>query len=683
MNKPDEVMMKRYFIFLFFLASFNRIGFTQTDSTSIITGWQLFDNYSNSTSIVLDTNLTDFQRFYPNYSYSISNSYLGNLGSPSLSNVFSDRIFNDDVFFLNSYLSYFYTAENTKYYNTKKPFSSLTYNFVIPTRTLFSEESFKAFFTQNITPELNFAMLYHNESARGHYNYTQVRNNSFRLNASYRGQRYMAHSSFNVNRYWNYENGGIDDEFFEKDEYTFRTEIPTKFGGTGAYKWVGNAKNSVRYYDFMLSQRLKLFTIASKVDSAELDKGRNIAEPVLSYVFNARRVSKNYKHDDPTAPDFYDQVYFNSTNTLDSIANLRISNSLRLEFKTTFRRKVQVGAYGSLGNDFDKYSYYSLWDTLHNPWDTIPTLADSLVRPHISENGDTLRGIDKANKMSSTYFSAGLYGNFWNRVKAHFSTKVYFLGQKSGQTELKGLLNTNITLFKNDFEFDIQANFLNKKPSYLFQNYYSNHYIWNQDQQQLFSEKWTNLSGKISAPSNRFELTGNYYLISDFIYFNQEAKPVNYSNTINILSVEVSKTFKLWELYSENIIVYQASENKTVLPLPDLVFFNSTYLDHTFHFKSTGGEVQTIMGMDTYYTTDFYGYEYSPALAQFYVQENQYIGNFPMMDAYLNIKLNRVRFYFKVQHFNSSWFEQKYYSAIHYPYKQRSYQLGLSWAFYD
>ena len=217
----------------------------------------------------------------------------------------------------------------------------------------------------------------------------------------------------------------------------------------------------------------------------------------------------------------------------------------------------------------------------------------------------------------------------------------------------------------------------------MLQNYYSNHYIWNEYQRVMESEKITNLSGKISTPSNKFELAGNYYLISDLFYFNQEAIPENYGNTINILTVELGKTFRLWELASENRIVYQASENQSVLPLPNFVFFNSTYLNHTFHFKSTGGELQTIVGFDIYYTTDYYGYMYSPALAQFYVQEDQYIGNYPLMDAYLNIKLKRTRFFMKLQHFNSNWSSKEYYSAIHYPYSAMALKFGLSWIFYD
>ena len=90
-----------------------------------------------------------------------------------------------------------------------------------------------------------------------------------------------------------------------------------------------------------------------------------------------------------------------------------------------------------------------------------------------------------------------------------------------------------------------------------------------------------------------------------------------------------------------------------------------------------------MLGFDIYYNTSFNGYEYSPALSQFYVQSSSQIGNYPLMDAFVKLKVKRTRFFFKVQHFNSDWFKQKYYSAIHYPYNQLAFKFGLSWTFYD
>ncbi len=644
----------------------------ENDSVPVLNSWRLENNFSEIKSTKVDTSLENFQFFYPNYQYSVSNSYLGNLGTASLSNIVSDRIFKDDVFFINSFLPYFQTAENTQYYNTRKQFSRLTYTF----ENLRSsrEETFEAFHTQNLSPKLNIGLRYHNISARGQYRYQKVKQNSFRLFGNYTGQKYRVHSSFNLNYARNHESGGIIDSYFHDSINTGSIEIPTVFDGSGPPKYDSDAENKLRYLDMLVSQRLKLFTLASKTDTTEIKKGRNIAEPILTYVFRLSRSSKRYTDSDPVSPGLYDEFYFNTLSTNDSVLNLRISNTLQLEFKTTFRRKFQAGIYGLVGYDFERYRFYSEWDTTYIPG------SDTLLTPIIEDSGDTLKGTDMTEQFTNTFVSAGIYGNFRNRIRAQFSGTLYLAGQKSGQTEIKGSINTDITLFKKEYQIDVEGIIENKMPGYLLETYYSNHYMWNQE---LKSQNGFRLSSVLRSPSKNFELRGNYYVLRNFVYFNEQAKPQNYEYILNYFSIEATKTFKLWKFYSLNKIIYQVTENKSVLPLPDLVIYNSTYFDHTFRFKLTDGTLQAIFGLDIYYNTSFNGYEYSPALGVFYVQNNENIGNYPLMDLFLNIKLKRTRFFVKLQHFNSSWFEQNYYSTLHYPYNRNAIKFGLSWVFYD
>jgi hypothetical protein len=665
------------------LLSFSIVTLAQVehDSASIIYAWKLKTNFSRIEEVPVDTSLTNFQIYNPLFKHSVSYSYLGNLGSPGISNVFSERLFSDMPFFLNAFSPYLNTAEATSFYNTKRPFSILSYTY----GTGYKEESFEAFHTQNVSPKLNFGFRYQNISSLGQYIYSQVKENKFKLFTSYTGEKYTLHAAFDVNRFKVNENGGISDSVFHSGDYVTTYEIGSFLGGTGINSgYEANVQNRLRYYDLLISQRLKLFTLASKLDTLNKDKGRNIAEPILTYVFNMERGTKTYDDINPMASGFYDSIYFNSSKTLDSLACFRVRNMLQLEFKTTFRRKVQTGIFGLIGSDYEKYADYSLWNS-----DTGVKL-DTLRNLYII-NDDTLKGASFNKKTSNTFVSAGIYGNFWRKVIADFSGLYYLAGYRQNQYKLEGILDTRLTILKRDFEFAITGVLENKKPDYLLDNYYSNHYIWNK---VLKYEERYRLSSVIRSPSKNLELKGTYYLLRNFIYFNQAAVPENYQQMLNYFSVEATKTFKLGEVYSENSVVYQVTENQSILPLPQFVLYNSTYLDHTFHFKSTNGELHTILGVDVYYNTLFYGYEYLPELSQFYVQNFKEIGNYPLLNVFLNVKLKSVRFFVKVEHINSSLFEQRYYSTIHYPYNQgleirngkyigTIWKFGLSWTFYE
>lgn len=667
-----------YILSLLFLGA---LAQEEEDSLKVIEAWNLQNNYSTLVAADLDTNLPGFQVFYPVYRYSVSNSFLGSYCSPGTQNIFSDRTFKHDAFFLNPYLPSIITSERNTYYNTKRPYSTLIWTNNGPSEN--REQALEALHTQNINPKLNFSLRYHGVSSKGQYRYLQQKKNQFQITTNYRGSRYLMHTGFNLTRLRAAENGGIIDSVFQSgiingDPIDREKDIPTVFSGTNNPDYVSDAWNRLRYYDLTVAQRFKLFTIGGKVDTTDQSKGRSVAEPVLNYIFRMSRASKAYDHEDPTEGDFYDFTHFNSDRTLDSVTHFNLSNMLQLEFKTTFRQKVQVGIFGLIGNDYEIYSMQSGWDTTYSLGDTTLTII-------YDENGDTLKGYSSRKPMSSTYFSAGLYGNFWNKVKTRFTGTIYFLGYKAGQTRLDGTFMSDFKLFGKEFEVDGGVVIENNIPGYLFEHYYSNHYIWDKS---LNPESRFILTGKLGAPSNKFELRGNYYLISGYVYFNEEAKPENYNDPLNIFSIELSKNFKLWKLNFVNKIIYQASEKQEIIPLPNLAIYNSTYFDHTFHFNTTGGELQAMLGFDLYYTTSFHGFNYAPALAQFHIQdfndpEYRQIGNYPLMDAFFNLKLKSVRFFIKLQHFYSGWTQPNYYSAIHYPYNRFAFKFGLSWAFYN
>ncbi|MBN1597902.1 MAG: hypothetical protein JW894_06370 [Bacteroidales bacterium] len=683
--------MKIYFsIFLLFTGLVLKAQI-QPDSTTVMYSWKLENNYSTLTLVEIDTNLPNFQILYPIYHYSINNSFLGNFGSPVIQNVYTDRIFHEDAFFLNCYLPYLHTEENTAYFNSKKPFSRLSYS--SSGSAVSKEQSFEAFHTQNITPKFNFGFRYHVISSKGQYRYLAVKKNAFRIFSSYTGDRYMAHAVFNVNRYKGGESGGLSDTSMTllennyhiaedgTESYSYRYDLETRFNGSGQPYFTSNAHNRIRYYDILLSQRVKLFTLASKVDSSKLDKGRSFAEPVLTYSVKANRAIKAYDDIDPLDPGYYNTFYFNTENTYDSITNFKVTNTAQLEFKTTFRGKVQVGIFGAIKHEYKNYTLYSEWDTTYVPGDTLITVL--FEESDINGNGilDTLKGVKDIEHLQNTYVSAGIYGNLWNKVKTRFSGTICLIGEKAGETMLEGFIDTKISLFNREFEFGANGAIESKMPGYLYNHYYSNHYMWNQS---LSPEYHVYLSSVIASPSNNFEIRGNYHVLRNYIYFGKDIVPQNYGEILNYFSIGVDKTFNVWRLFSVNKIVYQATENKEVLPLPDIVYYNSTYIDYTFNFEKTGGKLQVMLGFDLFYNTSFNGYEYSPALAQFYTQSDNYIGNYPLVDAFLNIKLKRTRFFFKMQHFYTLFDKYNgYYSTVRYPYNQYALKFGISWTFYD
>jgi hypothetical protein len=89
------------------------------------------------------------------------------------------------------------------------------------------------------------------------------------------------------------------------------------------------------------------------------------------------------------------------------------------------------------------------------------------------------------------------------------------------------------------------------------------------------------------------------------------------------------------------------------------------------------------VGVDMRYHTAYYAPSYMPATGQFHVQSDWMIGNYPVMNVYLNAHLKRTRFFVQYYHVNQLFMKGDYYSMPFYPIYPAILKIGLTWNFYD
>lgn len=182
-----------------------------------ILSWNIGPYDNNYREARIDTTYNDWYTEYPFYKEDVDVTYLGTVGSAvQNANFFRRREF--DVFKPYApYLTYSFTPEDMPFYNTKSPYTELAY-----WGTLFAykdkeELNVKFLHTQNITPELNFAIIVQRWKAAGLLERENTENNTFAANVNYLGKHYVGHIGFihqNVDRQ---ENGGVQDSYMVRD----------------------------------------------------------------------------------------------------------------------------------------------------------------------------------------------------------------------------------------------------------------------------------------------------------------------------------------------------------------------------------------------------------------------------------------------------------------------------------
>jgi hypothetical protein len=651
------------------LISFPTLINAQIDTNTVVFSWKLDDDFANHIRVVVDTSLENFQNQNPIFRNYTSVSTLGNYGQPSISNIFTERDRNQEFLLINPFYPFMQQFNTTRYFNTRKPFSRISYYKGGSSQN--KEEILDAQHSQNLTKTLNVGMHYTTVGSLGQYRFQKVKNNSFSLFSSLTGPVYSYHTSLNLNKIVADENGGVlGDSLITDTTYALTKDIPTLFDGIdNPPRHEPNVYTEVRNMNLFTMQEIAFRGKRTKPDSGIATKKLRIFYPKLIYIFYFNRVNRLFKDKDPAVGlnnGLYPAVHINDALTADSLIYWKIFNSARLQFQ------------GKRSNHyFIDYSYELMQYSM-----TVPSsvTTDSLSEHWFIFQKAKLPGISVRNGFFNSSVSTGFNKVFLNHVELNLFGRYYLSGYRSTDFLITGDLKLFTGKMGKQNSLIFRAVNELKTPDFLYTHYASNNFMWSRN----FKKTSTNhLSMNLTVLSKKFDIQADYFLLHHIIYFNEQALPEQFHKALSILSLSASKRFDFWRISSTTKLVYQKTDNQEVLGLPALSVYNSTYLTQPVHFRATDGRLLTILGFDLFYNSRYYADAYMPSLTAFYRQSQKQLGNYPYIDAYLNVQLKRLRFYIKFENVNSSWGDKKYFSVLHYPRNERNLKFGLAWTFYD
>lgn len=226
---------------------------------------------------------------------------------------------------------------------------------------------------------------------------------------------------------------------------------------------------------------------------------------------------------------------------------------------------------------------------------------------------------------------------------------------------------------------------VSKIPDHTYQLFQSSfiHYNWsNEFKNQLsntleahFLSRWVDLDFK-------YENTTNFLYFSDVSEqdFVQLISPLQAASAVNYVSLKASKEIKWRKFALDNTLLWQRVEQtESVLNVPDLVARNTFY--YSSHFFKKALFLQA--GVTLNYFSSYYADEYNPVLGTFFVQNERKIGDFPLIDVFVNAKIRTARLYFKAEHINAGMTGLNYFSSPGQPYRDFVFRFGLEWNFFQ
>ncbi len=244
------------------------------------------------------------------------------------------------------------------------------------------------------------------------------------------------------------------------------------------------------------------------------------------------------------------------------------------------------------------------------------------------------------------------------------------IGDVVGDLDIDGSVSTRFKLLGDSVTITGYGRFRNEAAPYLMNHYVSNHFIWDNDFGKTRSFR---VGGRLSIPHTGTFLTAGVENIQNYIYFNKNCMPVQHGGSVQIFSATLNQDLSFGPFNWNNKVTYQTSSEQGIIPLPKLAIYSNMFLS----FK-VARVLDVQLGVDCDYYTKYKAPGYQPATMTFYNQDEIDCGGYPFMNAYVNMKLSKTRFYVMFSHFNQGMTSNNYFSMPHYPLNPRKFQIGLS-----
>jgi hypothetical protein len=160
--------------------------------------------------------------------------------------------------------------------------------------------------------------------------------------------------------------------------------------------------------------------------------------------------------------------------------------------------------------------------------------------------------------------------------------------------------------------------------------------------------------------------------------FTYSIKPIQHESLIDLLKIKLNRSVSFGKFSIDSSLMFQKSISNDLVNVPNIISRNTIYFSSDLFKKAL--YLQTGFGVK--YFSKFYMNGYDPLLSELYIQRVKEIGDFPIIDFFINAKIQQTRLYFKFEHLNSSLTGYNFYSAPNYPYRDFTFRFGLVWNFF-
>lgn len=595
---------------------------------------------------------TTFNYWFHDYKFmrdDVGATYLGTIGSPMLLHDYFKRKSVDNVSFYEPYEIYSYSPSTLPMYNTKTPYTELSYWGNLFSNAENEESIIHLLVSQNIYPALNLTLGYDRHGSNGNLNSEKVDNRTFFASFNYLGQKYLAHGGFITNTVNKNENAGMTDSFWIRDTTVGPREIPVR---------MEKATNKVTKKTLFLDQQYRVpLPFLNKLFGHEpKDSTDEVTTAFIGHSSELSEFKKIYTDELTTdsAREVYKNIfYINPKKSYDSLRVLKLENKFFVKLQPWSPDAILSTIDVGLGNRILNYYMFKPDSYIHR-------------QTHTTWN--------------STYLYGGA-GGHWKGFDWNAQAYVTMVGPEAGDTGIKAEADYAFFPFrrarKSPVKIHLGFETTLDEPEYYQQHYFGNHDKWDNDFGKISR---TTIEGSIDIPRWKFKAGAAYAFLKNNMYYDSLGVIHQNAAPMSVAKFYLQKDFSLWKLHMDNRLLLQVSSKKDVLPLPTFAANSRVY----FQFTIVKDIMTMQLGADATYNTAWYAHSYRPSTGMFTNQDKEKFGNCPYIDLFVNVQWKRACIFVKMVNAGRGWPSDRpdFFSAAGYIRPEKILKFGIWIPFY-
>ncbi|REJ82316.1 MAG: hypothetical protein DWQ44_07895 [Bacteroidetes bacterium] len=515
---------------------------------------------------------------------------------------------------------YLWNPDSLVFFRGNKRFSQIDYHL-----GSFREQELKFRHMQNILSNWSAGIDFHRLGIRDYTVNSDVFHNQFAGYTWYESpnKKYNLTASAIWNAVKNEVNGGLrSDSIYESADLS-------NLNIKGLGQNLRNADQRLRNHHFNIGQAYRLTKAILSEDSIQAG---------LSFIHKSNFESGSVIYTDENADSSYYQNFFKGENSYDSIHYYDFRNRFGIRYSPKLNSSIQVHA--GMHAEHQWLQSYTLVTENRFNFSLKPELILSIP--------GTGFGLD----FSGTYVITG-------RDKE----KYYAKAQITQTAGLEGIVTA-------------AASILNKNPDLIYSEVNSNHFIWKNDLESFSERKF---SAGYQNTRYKFSVSGKAIFIENLVKLDRNLQPHQFAGINEIIILEGVKKFSHKKIHFENRVIFQHTGRKEIIPLPEWTLKHSIY----FQDKLFKNAMQFQAGVSLRYHSAYFSEAYMPALALFYLQQDQSSGGAALLDLHVNAKIRTARIFFRMENLLDGVTHQFYYLTPDYPQPGRTFKFGIVWRFFD